>query len=56
MASTAARGVELTLTLANGETYTWTGRKLPRHWKSVLMQLAPYGTDYSGATWARKHI
>lgn len=51
----ASKGVRLTLTLADGATYTWAGGKLPRHWKSVLMQLTPYGTDYRGATWKREH-
>ena len=36
-----------TLTLADGTTYQITGRR-PRHWKSALMQLAPYGTDFYG--------
>lgn len=50
-------GVKLTLTLTSGETYTWTGRKCPKHWKSVLMQLVPYGAaDYRGATWNRERI
>ena len=48
--------IQLTLTLANGETYTWTGRKMPRHWKSVLMQLAPYDATYLGAAFTRTHI
>lgn len=53
-----AGGVKLTLTLASGDTYTWTGRKLPQHWKSVLMQQVPYdaGTDYRGATWKRERV
>ena len=55
--TTQASGVKLTLTLTNGETYTWTGRKCPKHWKSVLMQQVPYGpTDYRGATWQRERI
>lgn len=51
-------GVKLTLTLANGETCTWTGRKMPKHWKSALMQQVPYGAgvDYRGATWTRERI
>jgi hypothetical protein len=48
--------VRLTLTLANGQVITWEGSKLPKHWKSVLMQRAPYLTDYFGATWKRERI
>lgn len=62
--TTQASGVKLTLTLTCGETYTWTGRKLPKHWKSALMQQVPYGhthdaghqADYRGATWKRERI
>ena len=51
-------GVRLTLTLASGETYTWTGKKMPAHWKSVLMRQVPYGADvdYRGASWKRERI
>jgi hypothetical protein len=45
--------IVLTLTLANGTVVTDTVKRMPRHWKSHLMQLAPYGTDYAGATWHR---
>lgn len=56
MTTTTQGAVKLTLTLASGEVITWTGKKLPQHWKSFLMQRAPYGTDYAGATWKRERI
>jgi hypothetical protein len=48
--------VRLTLTLANGTVITDTVTRMPRHWKSHLMQLAPYTADYIGATWQRERI
>jgi hypothetical protein len=48
--------VKLTLTLASGVTVTSTVRRMPRHWKSHLMQLAPYGADYRGAAWSRERV
>lgn len=45
--------ITLTLTLANGTEITETVRKMPRYWKSFMMQRAPYLTDYRGAVWSR---
>lgn len=36
------------LTLANGTTFEIVGK--PKFWKSALMQIAPYGSDFSTAT------
>ena len=54
-APSGTKGFLASVVAEPGTTYTWTGKKLPRHWKSVLMQLTPYGTDYQGATWKREH-
>lgn len=44
----------LILTLADGTVIRDEVRRMPRHWKSHLMQLAPYTADYRGATWERR--
>jgi hypothetical protein len=46
----------LTITLASGQTHTEEVAKLPRFYKSWLMQRMPYGTDFYGATFARKAV
>lgn len=43
----------ITITLADGTTRSMQVRKMPRHWKSVLMRQLPYGTDVTGATFSR---
>lgn len=48
--------IRLTLTLANGTVITDTVKRMPRCWKSHLMQLAPYSTDYAGASWKRERV
>lgn len=45
--------ITITLTLANGARFSRLVKRLPRHWMSVLMSDAPYGTDFRGATWSR---
>jgi hypothetical protein len=42
-----------TMTLASGHAFTITRRTPLRFWKSALMQLAPYGTDFLGSTYSR---
>ena len=49
-------GVRISITLADGTTYSRTYPKLPRYWKSRAMDLAPYGTDMQGATFKRERI
>lgn len=46
----------LTLTLADGTTFAHDVKRMPRHWKSWMMQRCPYGTTFTGATFARKAI
>ena len=48
--------IKLTLQLASGEVVTRTVKRMPAHWKSYLMQSAPYGADYRGATWTRERV
>jgi hypothetical protein len=36
-----------TITLANGEKYTRIATRR-RFWKSLLMDMCPYGTDFMG--------
>jgi len=45
--------ITITLTLANGTTYSKEFATLPRHWRSVGLRLAPYGTDLLGARLSR---
>ncbi len=37
--------------LADGTVYTFPVRRLPRHWKSWVMQRVPYGTSFLGCAW-----
>lgn len=48
--------IRLTATLADGTVIEATVRRMPKHWQSYLMQRAPYGTDFLGATWARERV
>lgn len=48
--------VLLTLTLRDGQAIKWEGQRCPKAWKSTLMQLAPYGTDYAGAQYSRTRL
>jgi len=48
--------IRLTLQLASGEVVTRTVKRMPAHWKSYLMQDAPYGADYRGAMWTRERV
>jgi hypothetical protein len=44
----------LTLTLADGTVHAARVDRMPRFWKSWLMQRMPYGTDFYGATFHRE--
>lgn len=46
----------LTITLATGEQYGETVDRMPRFWKSWLMQRMTYGTVFYGATFSREAI
>lgn len=46
----------LTITLRDGTAHTETVKKMPRFWKSWLMQRMPYGTDFYGATFTRELV
>lgn len=46
----------LTITLATGEQYGETVDRMPRFWKSWLMQRMTYGTVFYGATFSREVI
>ena len=41
--------------LADGTEYTATATKLPKHWKSRAMELAPYGTSFQGCEFFKRH-
>lgn len=43
----------LTIVLADGTTHSETVKRMPRTWKSWLMQRMPYGTTFQGATFSR---
>lgn len=44
---------QLSVTLTTGETLAFEAAKMPRHWKSWVMQQCPYGTTFQGCTFAR---
>lgn len=46
----------LTVTLSSGKKITRTVLRKPRHWKSWLMQQAPYGTAFYGCSWTIERI
>jgi hypothetical protein len=46
----------LTITLATGEAHSFDVAKMPRHWKSWLMQQMPYGTPMQGAQFKREAL
>lgn len=48
--------IRLSVTLADGTVHSADVSKMPRHWKSWLMQRAPYGLDYFGSAWQRERI
>ena len=45
--------ITLAITLSSGERHEFTVSRMPRAWKSWLMQQLPYGTSFQGATFAR---
>lgn len=49
-----ARTMILAVTLASGERFAFPVAKMPRHWKSWVMQECPYGTDFYGCTFSRE--
>lgn len=46
----------LQITLRDGTTYRFEQVKLPRHWKSWLMQQVPYGTDFMGCRFEKGRL
>lgn len=54
MASKSSSQYKLRITLRDGREYAWITAKMPRHWKSWVMQQLPYGTDFQGASWRRE--
>lgn len=46
--------LNLSVTLNDGTTHTFTAKKMPRTWKSWVMQQMPYGTDYFGCQFKRE--
>jgi hypothetical protein len=42
----------LQITLRSGETHSFTVSRVPRHWKSWVMDQLPYGTDYYACKWS----
>jgi hypothetical protein len=44
----------LTITTADGRSWSFDRAKMPRHWKSWLMQQVPYGTPMQGAQFKRE--
>jgi hypothetical protein len=46
----------LTITLADGTSHSEAVERMPRSWKSWLMQRLPYGTVFTGATFKREAI
>lgn len=48
--------LRLGVTLRTGETFSFPAAKMPRHWKSWVMQQCPYGTDFYGCTFSRERV
>lgn len=46
----------LSVTLADGERYEFRAAKMPRHWKSWVMQQMPWDTNYVGSRFDREVI
>jgi hypothetical protein len=44
----------LSITLQSGETHEFTVKRMPRTWKSWVMQQVPYGTDFYGCSFGRR--
>lgn len=42
--------ITLTIRLGNGAEHSFRVQRMPRNWKSWLMQQVPYGTDLRGCT------
>jgi hypothetical protein len=48
--------ITLTITLRDGNAHAFTVAKMPRHWKSGVMQQMPYGTSFQGARFTRSRF
>lgn len=46
----------LSVTLASGECLSFECARMPRHWKSWVMQKAPYGTSFTGCSFSREAV
>lgn len=46
----------LAITLADGDTFAFDVKRMPRHWKSWVMQQMPYLTTFTGCTFTRKAL
>jgi hypothetical protein len=46
-------GFILSVILADGTRHDFERAKMPRHWKSWVMQQMPYGTDFYGCRFER---
>ena len=52
---TDTKGAAITyrMVLADGRRFEMTPARRPKFWKSDVMRLAPYGSNFCGATFAR---
>lgn len=50
------RRYRLTITLNTGESHSFEVPRIPRAWKSWLMQQLPYGSDFYAAVFEREAI
>lgn len=46
----------LAITLTSGERFEFTVAKMPRAWKSWLMQQVPYGASFYGCEFSREVV
>lgn len=46
----------ITVTLADGTAHTLTVARMPKHWKSALLQALPFGTDTFGCSFSRELV
>lgn len=56
MPATKTPTARLSVTLADGTVYAYDVVKMPRAWKSWVMQQVPYGTEFFGCTWSRVRL
>lgn len=50
------RRYRLTITLNTGKSHSFEVKRMPRAWKSWLMQQLPYGSDCYAAVFEREAI